>query len=79
MSGVNGHNIVSVAIIPDGSLLAAAYDDNTIRVWDIATKDELMILYGHNSPVTDLRFTVDGKFLISTSLDGTIRIWGDPD
>lgn len=78
MSDVNRQNIVHVAINPDGSLLAAAFDDNTIHIWDIATRSELMSLYGHNSSITDLQFTPDGKLLLSSSLDGTIRLWGNP-
>jgi len=78
MAGVNLHNVVSAAINPDSSLLAAAYDDNTIHIWEIATQQEVMSLYGHSGLITDLRFTPDGKLLISTSLDGTIRLWGVP-
>jgi eukaryotic-like serine/threonine-protein kinase len=82
LHGVNHKNIVSVAISPNGDLIAAAYDDHTIHIWDAVTRDELTSiedgLYGHNNSVTDLQFTPDGKLLISTSLDGTIRLWGIP-
>ncbi|MFZ5883266.1 MAG: protein kinase domain-containing protein [Chloroflexota bacterium] len=79
MEGVNLHNVVSVALHPDGSLIAAAYDDHTIHIWDIASRQEVMTLFGHGAFITDLRFSPDGKFLISASLDGTIRLWGVPD
>ncbi|GAB4449214.1 MAG: hypothetical protein OHK0041_10260 [Anaerolineales bacterium] len=79
MEGVNFRNIVSVALHPDGSLLAAAYDDHTIHIWDTTTRREVMTLFGHTASITDLRFSPDGKFLISASLDGTIRLWGVPD
>jgi len=79
MNGVNRQNIVSIAIHPDGKLLAAAFDDNTIHLWDTTSQLELMRLYGHTSLVTALQFSPDGKLLLSTSLDGTIRIWGIPD
>lgn len=78
MSGVNLRNVVSAAINLDGNLLAAAYDDNTIHLWDVSTRQEVMSLFGHTGSITDLRFTPDGKFLISSSLDGTIRLWGVP-
>jgi WD40 repeat protein len=81
LSGVSQKNIVRIAISPSGELIAAAYDDHTIHIWDVATLDELTNfsgLYGHNNTVTDLKFTPDGKLLISTSLDGTIRLWGVP-
>jgi WD40 repeat protein len=78
MQGVNRRNIVSVALSPDGNLLAAVFDDHTIHIWDVDTRDEVMSLYGHNNTVTDLGFTPDGQLLISTSSDGTIRLWGVP-
>jgi len=78
LRGVNRKNIVSIAISPNGDLIAAAYDDHTIHIWDITSRDELISLYGHSDSITDLRFTPDGKILISTSLDGTIRLWGVP-
>lgn len=31
--------------------------------------------YGHTSTVMDMAFTSDGKFLVSVSLDKTIRVW----
>jgi WD40 repeat protein/serine/threonine protein kinase len=82
LRGVNRKNIVSVAISPNGDLVAAAYDDHSIHIWDTATRDELTSakdgLYGHSDTITDLRFTPDGKLLISVSMDGTIRLWGVP-
>lgn len=78
MRDVNRKNIVSVALNPNGSLLAAAFDDYTIHIWDVETREEVMSLYGHNNTITALEFTPDGKLLISTSSDGTIRLWGVP-
>jgi WD40 repeat protein len=75
---VNLKNVVRVAIAPGGEVLAAAYDDNVIHLWDVAAKQEITSLYGHTGPITDLVFTADGKYLFSTSTDGTIRIWGVP-
>ncbi len=79
MEGVNLHNVVSAALHPDGSLLAAVYDDHTIHIWDTSTRQEIMTLFGHTGLITDLRFSPDGKLLISASQDGTIRLWGVPD
>jgi WD40 repeat protein len=78
MAGVNRKNIVSVAISPNGDLLAAAFDDHTLHIWDVNTYQEIMNLYGHSNMITDLKFTPNGRLLISTSTDGTIRLWGVP-
>lgn len=78
MRGVNLKNIIRVAISPHGNLLAAALEDNSVHIWDLETHEELTSLTGHDKSITDLQFTPDGKLLISTSLDGTIRLWGVP-
>jgi WD40 repeat protein/serine/threonine protein kinase len=78
MRNVNHRKIVRVAISADGTLLAAAYEDNTIHLWEIGTGEELGSLYGHTNTITDLQFTPDGKLMVSSSLDGTIRLWGIP-
>ena len=78
MDGADRLRIVIVAINPSGSLLAAASDDNSIRIWNVKSRKEIVRLDGHENSITDLRFTGDGKILVSTSLDGTIRLWGIP-
>lgn len=78
MEGVNHLVIQKVAINADNSLLAVALNDNTIGVWDTATKQQVMQLYGPDNSITDLQFTPNGVFLLSSSLDGTIRVWGIP-
>ncbi|MEM6722785.1 MAG: caspase family protein [Bacteroidota bacterium] len=40
-----------------------------------AQKAQLGILYGHNDVVAALCFSLDGRYLVSGSSDGVIRIW----
>jgi WD40 repeat protein len=49
-----------------------------IRVWDTRTGAERAVLLGHASWILDLAFSPDGKELISTSNDGTVRTWKLP-
>jgi WD40 repeat protein/serine/threonine protein kinase len=78
MEDVNFRIIEKVALNAGKTLLAAAFDDHTIGIWSTGTKKMIMHLYGPDNSVTDLQFTPDGKFLLSASLDGTIRVWGIP-
>ena len=78
MDDVSFIRIEKVAVNSDGTLLAAALDDHSIGIWDLASKKKIMQLFGPNNSITALKFTSDGTFLLSSSLDGTIRVWGIP-
>jgi WD40 repeat protein len=49
-SGMNGHTdcVNYVTFSPDGKLVASGSRDETIRVWDVYTGEQLFILRGHN-------------------------------
>jgi WD40 repeat protein len=73
-----GHTefVNDVAFNVDGSLLATAGEDRTIRLWDVATAQPRgEPLRGHAAKVTGVAFTPDGEDLVSTGADQTIRRW----
>ncbi|QIR36511.1 ribosome assembly protein 4 [Tolypothrix sp. PCC 7910] len=72
-----GHSsaVYSVAFSRDGQRLASSSDDNTIKIWDIATGKAIATLTGHSSSVRSVAFSPDGQKLASGSLDKTITIW----
>ncbi|WP_328927050.1 serine/threonine protein kinase [Streptomyces sp. NBC_00190] len=67
--------VESVAFSPDGKRLAGGYGDNTIRLWDIASRTTLTTLTGHTNSVVSVAFSPDGKTLASGSSDHTVRLW----
>ena len=65
----------SVAWSPDGSQLASASNDKTVRIWDASTGQEVSQLQGHSSDVRSVAWSPDGSQLASASEDETVCIW----
>jgi WD40 repeat protein len=49
--------------------------DNTIKLWNVETGEEIRTLKGHDSSVNSVNFSPDGKTLVSGSWDNTIKLW----
>lgn len=62
-------------ISPDGNLLAIGRERGDVILWNIQKKALSRLISGHQSTVTDLQFSPNGKLLLTTSRDHTARIW----
>lgn len=65
----------SVAISPDGALVATGGEDHRVRVFDAATGKEKLSLPGHGDRVLDVAISRDGRVLFSGGIDTTVRLW----
>jgi WD40 repeat protein len=64
-----------VAFSPAGGQIVSSSDDQTIRLWDVHSGQELGLLRGHADWVRSVVFSPDGSRIISGSEDQTIRLW----
>lgn len=71
-----GHtkSISSIKYNSEASKLLTASDDRTIRIWNGDTLNNSQILIGHSQPITFADW-INNEYVISTSLDSSIRIW----
>jgi len=73
--------ITDLAINNENTLLAVGSCDKLIRVWSLATCEQVAVLNAHSGNVTSIFFcpmpktNFDVKYLASTSNDGSCAFW----
>uniref|UniRef100_T1IQM5 MABP1/WDR62 second WD40 domain-containing protein n=1 Tax=Strigamia maritima TaxID=126957 RepID=T1IQM5_STRMM len=69
-----------IKVVLDNSRLyvATSSTDKNLSIYDNYSGDCVATMFGHSEVVTGLRFTNDGKQLISVSGDGCIFVWRLP-
>ncbi|KAJ7119053.1 WD40-repeat-containing domain protein, partial [Mycena epipterygia] len=71
----NDAGVASIAILPDGALIAAGCLDALVHVWAAGTGVLVEVLRGHENSVYSVVFTRDGGGVVSGALDNTICVW----
>ncbi|KAG9393247.1 WD domain G-beta repeat [Carpediemonas membranifera] len=65
-----------VAFSPNGKMIACGTYVDGLKLWDTASGELLKWIKGHEPPVIDVAFTVDGEGVISVcGGDNTIKLW----
>ncbi|NWR76965.1 WDR36 protein, partial [Centropus unirufus] len=62
----------------DSGILGIALDDFSISVLDIETRKIVRMFSGHHGRINDMTFSPDGRWLITSSMDCTIKTWDLP-
>nr|AAT68148.1 TA-WDRP-like [Danio rerio] len=62
----------------DSGMLAIALDVFAIHILDVETRRIVRKFSGHRGQINDMTFSPDGRWLITASMDCTIRTWDLP-
>ena len=72
-------NVNAVSFSPDGNRIAGAYsktdNSNGIKIWNTANGSEVRTLSGHTDYIWSVRYSPDGRQILTASTDNSIRIW----
>jgi prepilin-type processing-associated H-X9-DG protein len=55
--------------------LASGSNDNSAIIWDAISGEKIKVLNGHSNNVEAIRYSPDGKYLVTGSNDNSISIW----
>jgi WD40 repeat protein len=74
---LTGHTatVDTVAVTPNGSDIVSHSQDQSLRVWNLATGGLVKTIQGHTSEVRGVAVTPDGTKAVSSSSDLTSKIW----
>lgn len=67
--------VEKIAAHRGNGLIAVAAYDKVLRVFDVVAERLVRKFHGHSDRITDICFSEDGKLLLSSSMDFTVRVW----
>ena len=71
----SGRRTISIAVSPDGKMLAAGSRDGTVLVWDIGSSRRLATLIHRAGPVYGLAFSRPSTELVAAGEGGVATVW----
>ena len=66
--------LFSLQFSPDGQTLASLNNDE-VKLWDVATAQEIVSITGHPNKLEAMVFSPDGKLLATGGHDASVRLW----
>jgi WD40 repeat protein len=74
---LSGHQgaVTTLAETDDGQRAVSGSEDNTVKLWNLESGEELRSMSDHEEGLVAVAVTWDGRTLISASRDNTIKMW----
>ena len=69
------HELYKADIDPSGMFVAVTGFDKSINIFDFFSGELLTRMTGHADLITQVKFTRDGRRILSVSGDGTVMVW----
>lgn len=70
--------LIKIAMDPSGLYFATSCTDKSLNLFDYKTGECVATAFGHSEVITGLKFSQNGRNLISVSGDGCIFVWKLP-
>ncbi|XP_053995438.1 periodic tryptophan protein 2 homolog [Hylaeus anthracinus] len=71
----HSNNMNCLAYSPDGQYIVTGGDDGKVKLWNTMNGFCSVTFHEHTSTVTGVLFSHNRKFIVSASLDGTVRAY----
>lgn len=70
-----GQTVETLTLSSSGSLVIGGCSDGTLHLWYLITGEKACCLQGHRDRIVCVIATSDGRHIVSTSCDRTVRVW----
>lgn len=71
----HSHGVRRVVISPDAKTFASGGTRGELFIWDLLGSNDLRKLEGHYGSISDVRYSRDGKYLVTAGEDEQIKVW----
>ena len=71
----NHQSLYAIAFSPDGERIACGGFARRLQIWDVADGSLISEYKGHRAQIWGVAFLAGGEWVVTTSKDGTCRVW----